>query len=73
MSWQTRTVCQFIAATIRTDKGKQNPAMEAAGKIVLDDLEKQELEAMQSRSEPAKPAENAIGSYEKLMAGFTPR
>lgn len=70
MAWQTRTVCQFIAATVRVDKGKQNPLMEAANKIVLDTQESTELEALSSKPQVK---ENPVGSYERLMSGFNSR
>ncbi len=67
LSWQTRTVCQYIACTVRIEKGKQNPLLEAASKIFLDKLESQELELAQKQA-PAK--ENTVGSYERLMGNL---
>lgn len=69
LSWQTRILSQFIAATIQVEEGKENSALDAAGKIALDELETEELE-MVSRKAEASPiiTENAPGSYERLMA-----
>lgn len=69
ISWRTRILCQFIAATIQVEEGKENSALDAAGKIVLDELETEELE-IASRKADEKPiiTDNAPGSYERLMA-----
>lgn len=68
ISWQTRILAQFIAATIEVEEGKENSALAAAGKIVLDDLEAEEMQAMEKMTEVRKPVlENEPGSYEKFM------
>lgn len=73
--WQTRTIAQFIAATVPVEKGKRNTLAEEAEKIRL------RLEDEKGTSESDAPpevfveegsqvAKNAAGSYERLMAGF---
>lgn len=64
MSWQTRTIAQFIAATVKVEKGKDSPIMDAANKISLDAKEAQEL-----LNAPVE-IENKPGSYERLVRGF---
>lgn len=66
ISWQTRTLAQFISATIEVPKGKENPAMQAANQVSLDSMEAAEL--AKPRAEP--PKENKIGSFERLTGGF---
>lgn len=67
LSWQTRTLAMYIAATIEVEKDKENPVFESAEKIALDDLEVKEMEA-QARIVANTPIENQPGSYEQLMS-----
>ena len=72
--WQTRTLAQFIAATIDTG-GKKNPVAEEALKIRLrmeDEAGKSDDDTPieQIIEEGSKTASNSTGSYERLMAGF---
>ncbi len=73
--WQTRTLAQFIAATVPMEKGKPNKLAEAAEKIRLR-LEDDDGQADDDTplevfiEEGSKVAENSAGSYERLMGGF---
>lgn len=73
--WQTRTLAQFIAATVPTDKGKTNKLAQAAEKIRLR-LEDDEGAADDDTpmdvfiEEGSKVAENPTGSFERLTSGF---
>lgn len=73
--WQTRTTVQFIAATVPVEKGKKNPLADAADKVRL----RLEDEKGESPSDVpieefiekgSQVAENAPGSFERLMGGF---
>lgn len=51
ISWQTRTLAQYIAVTVEYDSSKgPNPVLEAAGQISLDSLETKELEFLKVKS-----------------------
>jgi hypothetical protein len=67
-SWQTRILCQFIAATIDT-QGEANPVLDAAGEIAFDAMELKEMTMVREEIDN-RPAEdkNALGSYEKFMS-----
>jgi len=56
LSWQTRTLAQFIAATAMSEDN--SPLVEAAAEIDLDPEEEQEA---------PKVSEPAVGSYERFM------
>jgi hypothetical protein len=71
ISWQTRTIAQFVAATVPVEKGKKNGLLDSADKIALDDIERKERDREQEALASA-PAENAPGSYEALLTGFRP-
>lgn len=73
--WQTRTIAQFIAASVPLEKGQKNPLIPAADKIRL----RMEDESGESPSDVppevfiekgSQVAENAPGSFERLMGGF---
>lgn len=78
--WQTRTLAQFIAATVpQQKKGQKNPLAEEAAKIRLEfkgDKSSRKSSSDDERSlediieNGSKVAENAPGSYERLMRGF---
>jgi hypothetical protein len=76
--WQVRTLAQVIAATVPVEKGKKNSLADAAAKIRLrleDDGGKAENDAPPEVfiEQGSQVAENAPGSYERLLAGFQPR
>lgn len=73
--WQTRTTVQFIAATVPVDKGKRNPLADAADKVRLrmeDEKGKSpsDLPLAEIIEKGSPTAENAPGSFERLMGGF---
>lgn len=73
--WQTKTLAQFIAATVATDKGKKNPLAEEAAKIRLrlegdDGKADSDVPMEKYIEEGSQVAENVEGSYERLMQGF---
>ena len=72
--WQTRTISQFVAATVPADSGGKQLAVQASkihlrmedGKGVADD----DRSIEQVIEEGSVQAENRNGSYERLMSGF---
>lgn len=74
--WQTRTLAQFIAATIpMTKKGQKNPLADEAAKVSLnmeDDKGKSDKDVpMETYIEKgSQVAQNVPGSFERLVAGF---
>lgn len=73
--WQTRTLAQFIAATVPLEKGQKNPLADEAAKIRL------RLENDKGKADNDVPieeiiekgsqvAQNQPGSFERLMGGF---
>lgn len=75
VEWQTRTLVQFISATVPVEKGKKNPLAAEADKVRLR-LEDDEGQADNDAppevfvEQGSQIAENAPGSFEKLMGGF---
>jgi hypothetical protein len=59
----TRSICTYIAQGYMVEKGKPNPALDAATRMSLDDVEMALL-----GSAPQKKTENGAGSYEKFMS-----
>lgn len=75
--WQTRTLAQFIAATVPVEKGKRNPLADEAAKISLRVEDKQgkadddrSIEEVIEKGSQTASNKNLPGSYERLMAGF---
>ncbi len=73
--WQTRTLAQFIAATVPTERGKRNTLAEAAEKIRLrmeddDGVADDDRPIEQVIEQGSQVAQNSHGSYERLMGGF---
>ena len=64
-AWQTRTLAQFIAATVPIEKGKSNPLMKEAEKVGLDLITDSHQSADPVREEPK------VGSMERLLRGFS--
>lgn len=64
MQWQTRTLASFVAATVPTEEGVENPLLREAQRIGLP-----------ADAELAQPAasEPQPGSYEKFMMAFSGR
>jgi hypothetical protein len=76
--WQTRTLAQFIAATVQMEKkGQKNPLMAEASKIRLR-LEGDDDESLSGDDVPpevyieqgSQVAQNDNGSYERLRSAF---
>jgi hypothetical protein len=65
LSWQTRTLAQYIAGGYMTDGKSENTAFKSAGQIAFDDIERLAL----SESE-ARAAEADAASYQ---GGIPPR
>jgi hypothetical protein len=64
-SWLARNIAGFIAAGYQIEKGKENKALDQAGKLAFDDIELALLGGkVQS---PDQPAENGAGSFERFM------
>lgn len=64
MTWQTKILATFIAATVPVEKaGDVNPLLEAAQNIGEKNDEKKTVAAKE-------PGENGIGSYERFMSTF---
>lgn len=59
----TRTIAQYIAQGYMVEKGKPNPALDAAGKLTIDSVEA----ALLGVSLDGVQAENKPGSFERLM------
>lgn len=71
MSWQTRTLAQFIAATVPVEKaGDTSELLEQASLIAFDKTEAAELKRLANAPPDIKPKEPRIGSYERLMSGL---
>lgn len=72
LSWQTRTLAQYVATTVDHDSSKgPNPVMEAANDIVLDPIELKELQALRELETIKAPkAQTALGSYERMAGAF---
>lgn len=79
--WQTRTLAQFIAATVPGDgKSKKNPLAEEAAKIRLDwgsgsksesgGSSEDDLADIIENGSKVAMERNQRGSYERLMRGF---
>lgn len=68
ISWLARQVSSFVAAGYQIEKGKPNPALDAAQTLGYDDIEVAFLKA--GPAEPAAPKENAVGSFERFMMGL---
>lgn len=73
--WQTRTLAQFIAATIPVEKGKKNPVADAAAKLSLrieDETGNSDDDTPMEKylEEGSQTADNGTGSFERLTAGF---
>lgn len=49
-SWQTRQLASFTAAGYMTEKGKGNPALDAALRLAFDDIEAAQIEEAEMRS-----------------------
>lgn len=65
-TWQARTVCTFIAATVPMESaGAVNELLEAAKTIGLDARTDEEKDTA-----PAVKGEPAVGTYEKFMMSF---
>lgn len=67
LSWAVRTLATFIAAGYMTDG--DNPAIEQAQEITLDDLEQQIMKA--DLPKPEVKNEPKKGSTETLMRAFS--
>lgn len=65
-SWLARNIAGFIAAGYMIDKGKENKALDMAGKLAFDDIEALLLGAETSEA-AGKPKENSAGSFERFM------
>lgn len=59
----TRTLAQYIAQGYMVEKGKPNPALEAAAKLTIDNVEA----ALFGVEGTAEQQENRPGSYERLV------
>ena len=82
--WSTKRVIEFVAATVRTEKGKRNPLLEQAQKISLhldddgDDSSQEKnapqdersLEDIMENGSAVAEKLNEPGSFETLMQGF---
>jgi hypothetical protein len=82
VSWQTRTLAQFIAAGYMTDG--ENPAIDAAGQLALDEIEREMIAEAQEQAEvgpkkpddfwtPDMPSESKVndrGSFERFRASM---
>lgn len=64
VSWQTRTLAQYIAAGYMIQKGAPNTALDNAQFLGYDDVERAMVEAPGSSK---TPRENKAGSFERLM------
>ena len=65
-SWLARNLAGFIAAGYQIEKGKENKALDSAGKLAMDDIETTLLGGTVQK--PNAPAENGVGSYERFMS-----
>lgn len=67
MTWSTKTISTFVAATVPVEKaGDVNPLLEAAQQIGMDARSDEEREA--ARKEIVN--EPKVGSYESFMSTF---
>lgn len=64
--WQTRTITQFIAATVPTEKGKKNPLIEAAAKVG-----EALVPTTAERGRADSSHEPAPGSFERFMGAMS--
>jgi inosine-uridine nucleoside N-ribohydrolase len=82
IEWQTKKICQFVAATVPVSKGRTNTLLESANEISFR-FEEDNLEQPVSAPDPDAPfdpedheaalaraaAKNKPGTLERLMAG----
>lgn len=86
VEWQTKTLANFIANTVKVPKGKQNPLVKAVESIRLVDMKELEDGTIPYTPEQIDPADdpavyveqgsqvaeqrNSPGSFERLLNGF---
>lgn len=68
MSWQTRVLATMIAGGYMIDAKKGNPALEAATKLAIDDLEAAQLEVAEQVAERQKAQK--VNDFGKVMQFF---
>lgn len=74
--WQTRTLAQFIAATVRVKKGTRNPLADAADKVALtfdsesSGADQQSMEDWIEHGSAVAAERNRPGSFERLTRGL---
>lgn len=61
LTWQTKLICRFVAATVPVQPGTSSALLEAADQIGAEPNQPQQ---------PKQPTEPEVGSYERLMATF---
>lgn len=68
MTWSTRTISTFVAATVPVEKaGDVNPLLEAAQQIGQEPRSDEEIEASRHEQRVNEPK---VGSYESFMSTF---
>lgn len=67
VEWSTKTLAQFIAATVPTAKGKTNKLLKSAQGIALVSRTQDDTETEEPRSTSHEPAP---GSFERFMGTF---
>lgn len=85
VEWQTKRIVEYIAASVKTEKGKRNPLLESAQKLSLgledDDsspesqepreaVEEEKPEFFIEQGAPEAALKNRKGSFEALMQGL---
>jgi hypothetical protein len=58
LTWQTRMICRFVAATVPIQPGTRSSLLEAAEDIG------------EEPNQPEQSKEPEVGSYERFMASF---
>lgn len=79
ISWQTRTLAQFIAAGYQVGEGDENPGLTMANQISIDHIEKAQLEELETsgpgfegRGPAVEKSDDGIevGSFERFLGSM---
>lgn len=69
ISWSTRMIAIMVAGGYMTD-GKDNPALDMAFKLAIDEIETAQLDDAEKLQTKKKITEPALGSYERFASAF---